>query len=152
MELIRLGELGGGITERLEQVGGVWRDAGFNVKCFDDIDQLVWEKFVCNVTYSGSCTIFECTIAAVQGNEHAWQVASSCAAEAHAAGVAKGVHFSFDDPGRACARIRTEDPERPPVDAPGLPGGTALRDRCESTGWSRSSRARWAPRHPTTRW
>ena len=98
MELIRLGELGGGITERLERMGGVWRDAGFNVKCFDDINQLVWEKFVCNVTYSGSCTIFECTIAGVQGNEHAWQVASGCAAEAYAAGVAKGVHFSFDDP------------------------------------------------------
>ena len=98
MELVRLGELGGGITERLERVGGVWRDAGFNVKCFDDINQLVWEKFVCNVTYSGSCTIFECTIAGVQGNEHAWQVASACAAEAYAAGVAKGVHFSFDDP------------------------------------------------------
>ena len=98
MELIRLGELGGGSTERLERIGGVWRDAGFNVRCFDDINQLVWEKFVCNVTYSGSCTIFECTIAGVQGNEHAWQVASGCAAEAYAAGVAKGVHFSFDDP------------------------------------------------------
>ena len=98
MELIRLGELGGGITERLERIGGVWRDAGFNVRCFDDINQLVWEKFVCNVTYSGSCTVFECTIAGVQGNEHAWQVASNCAAEAYAAGVAKGVRFSFDDP------------------------------------------------------
>ena len=98
MELVRLGELGGGITERLERVGGVWRDAGFNVKCFEDINQLVWEKFVCNVTYSGSCTIFECTIAGVQGNEHAWKVASTCAKEAYAAGVAKGVHFSFDDP------------------------------------------------------
>ena len=98
MELIRLGELGGGITERLERIGGVWRDAGFNVRCFDDINQLVWEKFVCNVTYSGSCTVFECTIAGVQGNEHAWQVASNCAGEAYAAGVAKGVRFSFDDP------------------------------------------------------
>ena len=98
MELVRLGELGGGITERLERVGDVWRDAGFNVKCFDDINQLVWEKFVCNVTYSGSCTIFECTIAGVQANEHAWQVASGCAAEAWEAGVAKGVRFSFDDP------------------------------------------------------
>jgi 2-dehydropantoate 2-reductase len=98
MELIRLGELGGGITERLERIGGVWRDAGFNVRCFDDINQLVWEKFVCNVTYSGSCTIFECTIAGVQANEHAWRVASGCAAEAWEAGVAKGVRFSFDDP------------------------------------------------------
>ena len=100
MELVRLGELGGGITERLERIGGVWRDAGFNVKCFDDINQLVWEKFVCNVTYSGSCTIFECTIGGVQDNEHAWGVARNCAAEAYAAGVATGVHFSFDDPVR----------------------------------------------------
>ena len=76
----------------------MWRDAGFNVRCFDDIDQLVWEKFVCNVTYSGACTVFECTIAGIQANEHAWKLASSCAAEAYAAGVAKGVHFSFDDP------------------------------------------------------
>ena len=98
MELVRLGELGGGITERLERIGGVWRDAGFNVRCFDDINQLVWEKFVCNVTYSGSCTVFECTIAGIQANEHAWRVASGCAAEAYAAGVAKGVRFSFDDP------------------------------------------------------
>lgn len=98
MELVRLGELGGGITERLERVGDVWREAGFNVKCFDDVHQLVWEKFVCNVTFSGSCTVFECPIAGVLGNAHAWQVASNCAAEAYAAGVAKGVHFSFDDP------------------------------------------------------
>ena len=98
MELVRLGELGGGITQRLERIGSVWRDAGFNVKCFHDINQLVWEKFVCNVAYSGSCTIFECTIARVQANEHAWKVASSCAAEAYGAGIAKGIHFSFDDP------------------------------------------------------
>ena len=98
MEHIRLGELGGGITERLERIGRVWRDAGFNVRCFDDIHQLVWEKFVCNVTFSGSCTIFECTIGGVIENEQAWKVASNCAAEAYAAGVAKGVHFSFDDP------------------------------------------------------
>ena len=76
----------------------MWRDAGFNVKCFEDINQLVWEKFVCNVTYSGSCTVFECTIAGIQADEYAWKVASTCAAEAHAAGVAKGVRFSFDDP------------------------------------------------------
>ena len=98
MELIRLGELGGGITERLERVGEVWRDAGFNVKCFDDIHQLVWEKFVCNVTYSGSCTVFECTVGEVLRNEHAWRVASNCATEAWTAGVAKGIRFSFDDP------------------------------------------------------
>ena len=98
MELIRLGELGGGITARLERLGEVWRAAGFNVKCFDDIHQLVWEKFVCNVAYSGSSTVFECTVGEVLGNEDAWKVASGCAAEACAAGVAKGIRFSFDEP------------------------------------------------------
>ena len=63
-----------------------------------DINQLVWEKFVCNVTFSGSCTVFECTIGGVLESEHAWKVASNCASEAYAAGVAKGVHFSFDEP------------------------------------------------------
>src|SRR3546814_21156731 len=51
MELIRLGEMTGPVTPRLEKVAKVWNDAGFRVKAFDDIDQLVWEKFVCNVTY-----------------------------------------------------------------------------------------------------
>ena len=98
MELIRLGELGGGITERLERIGSVWREAGFNVRCFADINQLVWEKFICNVTYSGPCTVFECTVGEVLGNEYAWKVASGCTREAYAVGVAKGVRFSFDDP------------------------------------------------------
>ena len=30
-------------------VAEVWRSGGFRVKCFDDIDQLVWEKLICNV-------------------------------------------------------------------------------------------------------
>ena len=98
MELLRLGEFEGGITERLERIAKVWRDAGFNVKCFEDINQLVWEKFVCNVTFSGSCTIFKYTIAEVLENEHAWTVASNCASEAYTAGIAKGVRFSFDEP------------------------------------------------------
>ena len=58
----------------------------------------MWEKFVCNVTFSGSCTVFECTIGEVLGNEDAWKVAGNCAEEAWTAGVAKGVRLSFDDP------------------------------------------------------
>jgi len=97
MELIRLGEMNGGLSERLAGVERVWRDAGFNVKSFDDIQQLVWEKFICNVTFSGPCTVFRKTIGEVMASEHAWEVALRCGLEAHAAGVAKGVHFSFDD-------------------------------------------------------
>ena len=97
MELIRVGELQGGLTERLERIACVWRDAGFNVKAFADIHQLVWEKFICNVALSGPCTVFGRTIGEMIADQHAWQIAICCGLEAYAAGKAKGVAFSFDD-------------------------------------------------------
>jgi len=98
MELIRVGEMQGGLTERVERVARVWRDAGFNVKAFEDIHQLVWEKFVCNVAFSGPCTVFGRTIGEVMTDPDAWKVVLGCALEAYAAGRAKGVTMSFDDP------------------------------------------------------
>jgi len=97
MNLIRIGEIGGGMTERLESLAEVWRGAGFNVQAYDDIDQLIWEKFICNVTFSGSCTVFQRTVGEVMDNSVSWTVALGCMREAHACGVAKGVNFSFDD-------------------------------------------------------
>jgi 2-dehydropantoate 2-reductase len=97
MELIRLGEMNGPVSKRLEKIARLWADAGFNVKTFDDINQLVWEKFICNVTFSGPCTVLRRPIGEVMGDACAWQVALACGLEAHAVGVAKGVDFSFDD-------------------------------------------------------
>ncbi len=98
MQLIRLGEMSGGTSERLDRVASVWNSAGFNVNTYPDIHQLIWEKFICNVTFSGPCTVLESTIGEVMSNTHAWPIALACGLEAHAAGKAKGVHFSFDDP------------------------------------------------------
>ncbi|MGE0487229.1 MAG: ketopantoate reductase family protein [Gammaproteobacteria bacterium] len=97
MELVRLGEADGGSSARLEAVAAAWRAGGFNVRCYDDIHQLVWEKFICNVTFSGPCTVLGMTVGEVMANPHAWQVALGCGLEAHAAGVAKGIAFSFND-------------------------------------------------------
>jgi 2-dehydropantoate 2-reductase len=97
-ELVRLGELSGPVTPRLEKVAEVWRSGGFKVKCFDDIDQLVWEKLICNVCYSGTCAITERTIVEVLDDPHAWEVASGCAVEAYNVARAKGIRLDFDDP------------------------------------------------------
>lgn len=97
MNLIRIGEMGGGRSDRAEALAGAWEAAGFNVKAFDDIEQLIWEKFVCNVTFSGSCTVFDRTIGEIMSDPHSWKVAKTCGLEAFAAGKAKGVNFSFDD-------------------------------------------------------
>ncbi len=98
MELVRLGEQGGAITPRLEKVAQVWNDAGFNVKTYDDIDQLVWEKFIVNVTFNGPCTAFLRTAKAVMEDPVTWPIAMGCGVEAFEAGRAKGIHFSYDDP------------------------------------------------------
>lgn len=97
-ELVRLGEFAGPITPRLEAVAEVWRSGGFRVKCFDDIDQLVWEKLICNVTFSGPCSITDRTIGEVMADPDLWTIASGCATEAFDVAKAKGVKLGFDEP------------------------------------------------------
>lgn len=97
-ELVRLGEFGGPITERLKKVEEVWRGAGFRVKVFDDIDQLVWEKLLCNCAYSGPCGIAECTIGEVMADPDLSRISASCAAEGFAVAKERNIKLGFADP------------------------------------------------------
>ena len=97
MRMIRLGEIGGGLTNRLRDLETLWQEAGFTARAFADITQLIWEKFVCNVTLSAPCTTFDCNVGALMANDEAWMVALGCAREAYQCGLAEGVDFSFDD-------------------------------------------------------
>lgn len=98
MRLIRIGELHGGLSERVLAVEAVWRDAGFNVKAFEDIVLMVWEKFLGNVTLSASTAAFDMTVGELMDSAEAWPVALGCMLEAHRLGVHLGVEFEFDDP------------------------------------------------------
>jgi len=98
MELIRVGEMKGGLTSRVEHVVDVWQTAGFTVKGYEDIQQLIWEKFICNVTFSAPCTVFGCVVEEVMSDPHAWKIARGCGIEAYAVSQAKGISMSFDDP------------------------------------------------------
>jgi 2-dehydropantoate 2-reductase len=97
-ELVRLGERHGAATERIRRIAKTWADAGFRVQVYDDVDQLVWEKLICNVCFSGTCTILERPIGDVLNDPAAWQVASGCAREAYEVARASGITLSFDDP------------------------------------------------------
>ena len=97
-ELVRLGEFGGPITPRLKKVEDIWRGAGFRVKVFDDIDQLVWEKLICNCAYSGPCAISERTNGEVMDDPDLSRVSAACATEAYQVARAKGIKLGFDDP------------------------------------------------------
>lgn len=98
MSLIRIGEIGGGMSARLSDVAAVWQGAGFNVKAFEDINQLIWEKFLCNGTFSAPCCAFDCTIGELMAVPDQWSVALGCAKEIFELGRTRGIAFSFDDP------------------------------------------------------
>lgn len=98
MKLIRIGEINGGMTERLQRVEAVWQGAGFNVKAFENITQLIWEKFLCNVTFSAPCTVFNVTVGELMAHPERWHIALGAMLEAHALARARDVPLSFDDP------------------------------------------------------
>jgi len=98
MELVRLGEFGGPITPRLKLVEETWAGAGFKVKVFDDIDQLVWEKLICNCAYSGPCGLMDYTIQQVLDDADMSKVSADCASEGYAVAKKKGVKLDFSDP------------------------------------------------------
>jgi 2-dehydropantoate 2-reductase len=98
MRLIRLGEMGGGLSERILAIEKVWREAGFEVKAFADVELMVWEKFLCNVTLSAPCAAFDVTVGELMDDQVFWNVALGCTAEAYRVGTAKGIQFPFADP------------------------------------------------------
>ena len=114
MRLIRIGEMHGGISERLQRIERTWSDAGFNVKAFADIDRMVWEKFLCNVTLSAPTAAFDLTVGELMANEEAWAVALGCTVEAWRVGQAKGVDFGFDDPVRYVTDFSATIPDASP--------------------------------------
>ncbi len=98
MRLVRIGEIDGGLSTRVRRLEDAWREAGFNVRAFADIDLMIWEKFLCNVALSAPTAVFDCTVGALMADPAAWAVAQGCLLEAHRVGVAKGIAFRFEDP------------------------------------------------------
>ena len=100
MEFVRLGEMAGGLTPRLETVKVAWEQGGFKVLVFDDIHKMVWEKLLCNCTYSGPCTLTGLRVGEIQASVQGWSVASACAVEAFHVARARGIKLDFTDPVR----------------------------------------------------
>lgn len=98
MNLIRLGEMNGGLSERLEHITAAWRDAGFNAQAFADIEQLIWGKYICNVAFSGPCTVFDYTLGELMADAAAWSIACGCAREVAALARARHIDIDYGDP------------------------------------------------------
>ena len=114
MRLIRIGEMHGGLTDRVRHIEQEWHNAGFNVRAFSDVNLMIWEKFLCNVTLSAPCAAFDVTVGELMSNPEAWSVALGCTSEAYRLGMAKGVRFSFDDPLRYVSEFAATIPNASP--------------------------------------
>ena len=97
MSMIRIGEINGGLTDRLTTIVNAWEEAGFTSNGFEDIQQLIWEKFICNVAYSGPCSVFKKTIGEILNDKDMTEVSIQCALEARKLGDLKKINFSFDN-------------------------------------------------------
>jgi 2-dehydropantoate 2-reductase len=114
MRLIRIGELHGGMTDRIQRIEQLWRDAGFNVRAFAEVTPMIWEKFLCNVTLSAPTAAFDVTVGELMANPEMWAVALGCMTEAYRVGLAMGVTFSFDDPVRYVTEFSATIPNASP--------------------------------------
>ena len=100
MEKVHIAEAAGGRTARLDSVVETWRRAGFRAEAYDDPGPMVWSKLLCNVSYSGICTVMAMRIGQVLENEFAARLSSACAEEVFAVARARKVALAFDDPAR----------------------------------------------------
>ena len=138
MEFLRLGEMDGGMTDRLETVAEAWRAGSFKVLTFDDIHKMVWEKLICNCTYSGTSALTELCVGEIQATPSAWSIASMCALEAANVATAKGIQLEFDDPRRLRQKLRRQNPKCATVDV-ARPFGKA-QSRGRQYQWRHSAR------------
>ena len=84
------------------------------MRAFDDVTLMIWEKFLCNVTLSAPCAVFDVTVGELMANPESWKVALGCTAEAYRLGVALGVQFPFEDPLRYVTEFAATIPNASP--------------------------------------
>ncbi len=98
MQLLRLGALSGGLTTRLQAAERVWANAGFPTATYDDIEKLIWEKFIVNVALGGPSIVARLAVGELTASTKWRPIAMGCAREAFDIALALGVNISFDDP------------------------------------------------------
>ncbi|MDH3682811.1 MAG: 2-dehydropantoate 2-reductase [Acidimicrobiia bacterium] len=99
MEMVRFGEYAGpGATPRAEELAALWRTGGFTVATYDNVHQLVWEKLICNVAFSGPCTVSELRVGELLADPDASAISATCSTEAYRVARAKGIPLDFTDP------------------------------------------------------
>jgi 2-dehydropantoate 2-reductase len=114
MEMVRFGAFSGLPKQLLQASAKIWESAGFKVALFDDIKQMVWEKLIMNVAFSGTSCTTGLTVGEILGDADAWTVARGCAEEAIAVAKASNVKLNVGDPIEHIRKLGNKIPDARP--------------------------------------
>lgn len=114
MEMIRFGAFDGLPMAELEASAETWRSSGFKVALFEDVKQMVWEKLIMNVCFSGTTCATGLTIGEVMANPSAWSVAEGACREAIAVAKAAGITLDVGDPIEHVRKLGSKIPNARP--------------------------------------
>lgn len=114
MEMIRFGAYADLPRADLERSADIWTSAGFQVAIFDDVKQMVWEKLIMNVAFSGTTCATGLTIGEVMANPDAWKVAEGCSREAIAVARAANIRLDVGDPIEHVKKLGSKIPNARP--------------------------------------
>jgi len=115
MEMIRFGAFAGLPKQLLQASAKIWEQAGFKVALFDDIKQMVWEKLITNVAFSGTSCTTGLTVGEILTDGDAWSVARGCAEEAIAVAKAAQVRLNVGDPIEHIRKLGGKFPDARPL-------------------------------------
>lgn len=106
---IEIGELGGGISSRVESFAKLARDADIDVDTSADIRTALWEKFAFICGLAGATATSRRTIGEVRAGEAGRQMLRGLVAEAAAVGRADGAALAADYVERTLTRLHAID-------------------------------------------
>jgi 2-dehydropantoate 2-reductase len=93
---IAIGEMAGGMSDRVKLLGEVFEKAGIKCKVSTDIKKDMWGKTIWNIGFNATCAILECSAQEAIGFEDTKAVVRSAMLEWVAVAKASGVELTPD--------------------------------------------------------
>lgn len=98
----------------VERAVEIWRSAGFDANPLLNPSQVMWEKLIMNVAFSGPGVLNKLTIGEMMSDANAWQVSRACLEEAFTVAKTLNVPISFNDPVEHVRTLAGNIPEAKP--------------------------------------
>jgi 2-dehydropantoate 2-reductase len=113
-QIIVLGELGGGVSDRATAIAAALRDAGVDARPSASIDLELWQKYVFLTAFASVCGLARAPIGLVRDAPGGLRLIERAVNEVVAVARAQGIDLPGDEGPRTCAYIATMPPAMKP--------------------------------------